>query len=309
MIMKKLLTLALICMILLPSCNPQSNESTEDTVGTTIAETEEQTVTDAPTEATTEEEKIMYFVRPYKEAAEEDLRLEIFEYEDIDAAKEYVDDPKIAALGYAVYDDEGNFVYGKYNEFVTVLLGEAKHVADFMKAEKYAYGDAKTNPAVTYKKYLEGKPLTEKVVSCDRFVGWCLYNIGYTDQPIQSGLFVWNNGSVHDMGTYLEKKGFEKIEKLKQLQAGDIVFVNPAKSSSGKTYPAHVFLCAGKAGSGSTYYRYDAGSQNRIRCESVSGFGANYSAYRKTGQPFKEAISNFMFAYRYVENVSEPPQD
>lgn len=301
--MKKLFVLALVCTVMFSSCNSTEKESTDST------ETAPQTVTDVVTEAIVEKEEKMYFVRPYKDAEEEELRLEVFEYDDLEKAKAYVDDPKTASLGYAVYDEDGNFVYGKYNEFVTMLLGEAKHVADFMKAKKYEYGDAKTNPGVMYERYLEGNSLREKIVSCDRFVGWALYNIGYKDQPTQSGLFVWNNGSAHDLGTYLENKGFKKIENARQLKAGDVVFVNPAKSSSGKTYPAHVFLCAGKAEDDGMFYRYDAGSQNRIRCENVSGFGANYSAYNKSGQPFKEPISNFMFAYRYEENTSELPKE
>lgn len=303
--MKKLFAILMACVFLLASCDTATVETTEET------ETESETVTETAAETTeesTEEEKKMYYVRQYKEAREEELRLEIFEYDDLEKAREYVDDPAVAALGYAVYDEDGNFVYGKYSEFVTIILGEAKHVADFMKEQNYTYGDAKINPAVTYRRYIKGNPLEEKVVSCDRFVGWVLYNIGYTDQPTGSGLFVWNNGSSHDLGTYLEKRGFEKITKSRHVQAGDIVFVNPATTASGTRYPAHVFLAAGKAESGGMYYRYDAGSQNRIRCGNAAGFGADYSAYRKSGQPFKEPIANFMFAYRYVEGVSKPPR-
>lgn len=303
--MKKLFAILMACVFLLASCDTATVENTEET------ETESETVTETAeetTEGSTEEEKKVYYVRQYRQAAEEELRLEIFEYDDLEKAKEYVSDPKVAALGYAVYDEDGNFVYGKYSEFITEMLGEAKHVADFMKDQNYSYGDARTNPAVTYERFLKGKPLSEKVVSCDRFVGWVLYNIGYEDQPTGSGLFVWNNGSSHDLGTYLEKKGFEKITKSRHVQAGDIVFVNPATTASGTRYPAHVFLAAGKAESGGMYYRYDAGSQNRIRCGNAAGFGADYSAYRKSGQPFKETIANFMFAYRYVEGVSEPPR-
>lgn len=305
--MKKLFIFALMCTLLLSSCNSEPKESTinDDTAQQTVAGD----VTDAATEGLEETEEKMYYVQQYRQAAEEELRLEIFEYDDLNEARSYVNDPKIAALGYAVYDEDGNFVYGKYNEFVTKLLGEAKHVADFMKTRRYEYGDAKTNPGVTYDRYLAGREAREKVVSCDRFVGWALYNLGYKDQPESSGLFVWNNGSVHDLGTYLEKKGYEKIETARKLQAGDIVFVNPATTSSGTVYPAHVFLCAGRADDSGMYYRYDAGSQNRIRCEGVSGFGANYSAYSESGQPFNEPIANFMFAYRYVENVSQLPTD
>lgn len=302
--MKKLFVFTLICTLLLVSCNSEINIS--DNVQTS-QQTADDTDTSTAAETVDITEEKMYFVRTYKEAKEEDIRLEGFEYDDLEKARKYVDDPKIAAMGYAVYDEDGNFIYGKYNEFVTKLLGEAKHVADFMKREKYQYGDAKTNPGVTYELFLAGRDLREKTVSCDRFVGWALYNIGYKDQPKNSGLFVWNNGSDHDLGTYLEKKGYKKIVNARSLQAGDIVFVNPAKSSSGKTYPAHVFLCAGKSETEGMYYRYDAGSQNRIRCENVSGFGADYSAYNKSGQPFKESINNFMFAYRYVENASQTP--
>ncbi len=291
----------LACALLLCSC--EIGEKSSGSEENTDLITEEEMTTPETEE---QEEEKLYYVRRYAEPKEEELRLEIFEYKDLEAARLYVDDPYNAALGYAVYDENGNFVYGKYSEYVTKLLGEAKHVADFIKTEQYIYGDAKTNPGVMYERFLNGSQLRERVVSCDRFVGWTLYNLGYKDQPEQSGLFVWNNGSVHDMNTYLESKGFEKIESARQLQAGDIVFVNPAKSSSGKTYPAHVFLCAGKA-DGGKFYRYDAGSRNRIRCENVQGFGADYSAYNTSGQPFNETITSFMHAYRYVENVSELP--
>ena len=298
--MKKIFVFLLALSLFLGGCSTDKNDTSTENTDTDIVTEAEMTTKE------TEKAETVYYVRRYAEPKEEELRLGIFEYKDLDAARLYVDDPYNAALGYAVYDEDGNFVYGKYSEFVTKLLGEAKHVADFMKMKQYAYGDAKTNPGVTYERFLEGSQLREKIVSCDRFVGWTLYNLGYKDQPINSGLFVWNNGSVHDMNTYLEGKGFEKIENARQLQAGDIVFVIPATSSSGKTYPAHVFLCAGKSSDGK-FYRYDAGSRNRIRCENVPNFGADYSAYNTSGQPFNETITSFMHAYRYVENVSELP--
>lgn len=298
--MKKLFVCMLACALLLCSC--QTGQKDSESEKNSNALTEEEMTTP---ETEKQEEKI-YFVRRYKEPEEEDLKLEIFEYKNLEAARAFANDSYNAALGYAVYDEDGNYVYGKYSEFVTKLLGEAKHVADFMKKEEYIYGDAKTNPGVTYERFVNGSQLREKIVSCDRFVGWTLYNLGYKDQPANSGLFVWNNGSVHDMNTYLEAKGFKKIENARSLQAGDIVFVIPATSSSGKIYPSHVFLCAGKSENGK-FYRYDAGSRNRIRCTNDAGFGADYSAYKTSGQPFNETITSFMHAYRYVENVSELP--
>ena len=248
-----------------------------------------------------------FILRVSVQPPEEELALPVKYFDSMEAACKEADKGQYYARGYAVYSEDGQFLYGHYNQFVTELLGHAKHVADFVKANQYTYGNAATNPGLTYKRYKKTGRLTEKVVSCDRFVAWALYEMGYTDQPIQTGLVVWSNGSETDLGAYLEKKGFAKITDASDVQAGDIVFVNPATTASGTVYPSHVFLCAGETRSPTNYFRYDAGCENRIRCEAVPGKGGDYSAYSSNGQPFVEPIDNFMFAYRYIEGQTEWP--
>lgn len=248
-----------------------------------------------------------FILRVSVQPPEEELALPVKYFDSMEEACKEADKGQYYARGYAVYSEDGQFLYGHYNQFVTELLGHAKHVADFVKANQYTYGNAATNPGLTYKRYKKTGRLTEKVVSCDRFVAWALYEMGYTDQPIQTGLVVWSNGSETDLGAYLEKKGFAKITDASDVQAGDIVFVNPATTASGTVYPSHVFLCAGETRSPTNYFRYDAGCENRIRCEAVPGKGGDYSAYSSNGQPFVEPIDNFMFAYRYIEGQTERP--
>ena len=252
-------------------------------------------------------EKKTFVLRVSIQPPEEELALPVKSFDSLEAACKEADKGQYYARGYAVYSEDGQFLYGHYNQFVTELLSHAKHVADFIKANQYTYGDAATNPGLTYRRYKKTGRLTEKVVSCDRFVAWVLYEMGYTDQPSQTGLVVWSNGSANDLGAYLEKKGFAKITDASDVQAGDIVLVNPATTASGTVYPSHVFLCAGETRSPAHYFRYDAGCANRLRCEAVPGKGGDYSSYSTSGQPFVEPINNFMFAYRYVEGQTERP--
>lgn len=148
---------------------------------------------------------------------------------------------------------------------VDAFLAEAKKIADYVRDNDFEYGNATTNPAINH---------DEKLVSCDRYVGWVLYNIGYTDQPVDAGL------TVHVLAQYAEEKGWEKIETLSEVQAGDIVYTVYKGDPIG-----HVFICAGESSTPGNYLRYDCGSIERING-------------KKGQQPFDEPINNFTVAYR-----------
>lgn len=155
---------------------------------------------------------------------------------------------------------------------VSKLLSSAKEVTDYVKNNGFSYGDAPINPAMNH---------DAKLVSCDRCVGWFLYKIGYTDQPKSHGLVVYDSSGERDLSTYLKNHGFTKITNYSDIKAGDIMFVNP--SSSG--HPGHTFLLGNKVGNG-IWERYDCGSNARVH----------------SSQPFKESVSNFMYAYRMPTN-------
>jgi len=161
------------------------------------------------------------------------------------------------------------------NEWTNQLLIEAKKVTDYARENNFSYGDAPINPAINH---------DAKLVSCDRCVGWFLYNMGYTNQPESHGL------GVGAFPSWCEQNGFQKITNVNDLQAGDVVFVNPNSSGS----PGHVFLLGNKLENG-LWERYDCGSVDRIR---LTG---NYSRY--SSQPFHEGIGNFMYAYRAKEAI------
>ena len=159
------------------------------------------------------------------------------------------------------------------NAWVDKLLSEAKSVTDYARNNNFSYGDAPLNPAINH---------DAKLVSCDRCVGWFLYNAGYTDQPERSGLV------VSTFPGWFNSHGFTRINNYNELKAGDVVFVNP----DGNGNPQHVFLLGNPVGNG-IWERYDCGSVERIR---LTGQYSQYSS-----QPFKEPVSNFLFAYRAPE--------
>ena len=192
-------------------------------------------------------------------------------------------------LGYVVYDSNGRFVYTPATSLnASKILWEAKGVADYQKNNGFVYGDSSVNPF--YDK-------SQKIVSCDRFVGWALGNAGYVNgQPAKRGLPLpghnldLNYGSLE---TFLKLHGFAKITDINQVKAGDIVFVGYCTNHTYlapqyRSYPQHVFIAASNysAANGGQTYRYDAGSLSRIR----------------SNQPFYEPLnysSNvFRFAYR-----------
>ncbi len=156
------------------------------------------------------------------------------------------------------------------SQWTQALLSEAKEITDYIRANNFAYGDAPINPAMNH---------DAKLASCDRCVAWFLYNMGYTNQPESHGVV------VSQFPAWCEQNGFTKITNIGDLQAGDVVFVNPSSSGS----PGHVYLLGNPVGNG-IWERYDCGSVERIR---LTG---QYSGY--SSQPFREGIGSFMYAYR-----------
>ena len=173
-----------------------------------------------------------------------------------------------------------------YEQLVDSILREAQTVADFIRDNDFDYSeDLRINPAYNWAELDETKALdsSERLVSCDRFVGWVLYRVGFTDQPKDTGYLVYT------FSEFCEAMGFKKITKVATLQPGDIVFINPNSAHGGK--PGHMFICASDNMGYNVYLRYDAGSQQRVEC--VKG-----TELEKGKQPFKEKINNFCYAYR-----------
>lgn len=167
-------------------------------------------------------------------------------------------------------EDGNSTSSGSNSATVENLLKEAKKVTDYARENNFNYGNAPINPAVNH---------DAKLTSCDRCVGWFLYNIGYDDQPYQNGL------TVLPLRDYCASHGFKKITSASHLQAGDIVFINPNASGN----PGHVYLLGNNLGNG-IWERYDCGSVYRIR---LTGQFSSYSS-----QPFHEPIGSFVYAYR-----------
>ena len=167
----------------------------------------------------------------------------------------------------------GNYSNLKGNAWVNQLFVEAKKVTDYVRTNGFSYGNAPINPAINH---------DAKKVSCDRCVGWFLYNMGYTDQPEAGGV------GLGDFPSWAEKHGFKRINNYADLKPGDAVFVNPGPDGN----PTHMFLLANYIGDG-IWERYDCGSDGRIQ---LTG---QYSGY--SSQPFREPVNNFLFAYRAKE--------
>lgn len=185
-------------------------------------------------------------------------------YEDYDKAVKDAEDN--AQYGYYVADENGEFVYGKYNMTVLNILAFAKRNADYMRENNWKYGDASKNPYLTKE---------EKIVSCDRFVGWVLGDAGYTaGQPEIKGLPLFGHkldGIEGSIETFLKLHEFTKIENIEELKAGDVVFVGYARkevllSEEMREYPSHVYILAGDyTAIEDNVYRYDSGSDQRIQ--------------------------------------------
>ena len=172
-------------------------------------------------------------------------------------------------LGYRVANEKGEVVYAPYSLLVSDLLREGKFITEYARAERFKYGDSCTNPGINHRPHR---------TSCDRLVDWILYRAGFTDQPIVQGCVVSN------LHSWCREMGFERITRVQDLQAGDIIFVNPHPSDGG---PQHVFMLA-EDESGGMALRYDHGSDSRIMSK------------QPTDEPVSYDNAPFLFAYRPV---------
>ncbi len=218
-------------------------------------------------------------------------------YSSFDIAKAYVDTNWM--MGYAVTDADGKTVYSKTTDLQTKILFAAKTRADMVKTNNFRYSSAAKNPA---------HDCSDRKVSCDRFVAWALFDAGFTTQPRDNGgIMVYTTyGLETDLTTWCQNRGFIRINSIAELQPGDIIFSGWCTTNAGTKYPGHTFIYGGNI-DGYNHYRYDCGCENRIRCanqavaELGGSAGGDYSAYATTGQPFKESIPDFCYAYRPVE--------
>ncbi len=183
-------------------------------------------------------------------------------FERLDDAKRAADEK--AVCGYCVCDENGEAIYSPVGSFVAShILYHAKDVADYMRLHGYRYGDADRNPALD-----KDSENPEKLVSCDRFCGWVLYEAGYTaHQPGRKGLPLHFSPNLEE---FLIKYGFTRIENPDDVRPGDLIFegdshyMAPALPEQYRHIPRHVFINAGPAENG-LCYRYDAGSDMRIQ--------------------------------------------
>lgn len=273
---KRLSALMLLFAVLLSSCSTANTETGGET-STAVNEETHAPETDAQTEEVME---LTYFVRsPYND--EDTQKGDTFT--DLEKAKSIADDN--ARFGCVVFDNEGNIVYNPNPSLAaSKILHHAKLDADYMRDKGYKYGDASENPALNKR---------EKVVSCDRFVGWVLYDAGFNKnrQPSTKGYTLYTTNNLEDL---LKDLGFEKITDKNDVEAGDIVFVGTsyhlAVPEAWKSYPKHVFICAGREGRRGDHYRYDAGSDARIQSTQPSL------------EPLSTSGAEFAFAYRPTDN-------
>ena len=198
------------------------------------------------------------------------------EYTDYNAAVTKANE--LAMYGYAVYEKDGGFVYAKDGKAIANVLTHAKSVADYARVNNWKYGNASKNP------YFDK---SEKIASCDRFVGWVLGNAGYTNgQPTSTGLTLLFEPSLQ---SFCANYGFTKITSASQVKAGDIIFVGDAKDH-GAAYagkPYHTFITA-TDNVNNTSWRYDFGSVTRMQ------------TVQPTNETFDKGtyLTNFRFAYR-----------
>lgn len=187
-------------------------------------------------------------------------------YASPEEAKEQCD--RYKQYGYRVADETGTVVYTPYSLLQCNLLREGKYVTEYARRERFRYGDSCTNPGINHRPHR---------TSCDRLVDWILYRAGFTDQPTIQGYVVVN------LHPWLREIGFEKITRIEDLRAGDIVFVNPAADGG----PTHVYMMASDAENGNSL-RYDHGSDTRIMSRQPSS------------EPVSHGHAPFLFAYRPV---------
>lgn len=209
---------------------------------------------------------------------------EVFSTEDLEAAKALCDSEK--QYGYRVADADGRVVYAPYTLLQCDILREAKAVTDYARANGFAYGDAPINPAIDHR---------AKKVSCDRLVCWTLYRAGFTDQPFTQGVV------VSAMHTWAEKNGFPEITDKAALEPGDIVLVRPNGSG---TYALHTFLYAGETDEAGIFYRYDHGSDARIRSvqPNAQPLELDGAPFWRAYRPIATAENNVCYARYYADN-------
>ena len=175
---------------------------------------------------------------------------------------------KYKQFGYRVANEKGEVVYAPYSLLQCNLLREGKYITEYAREMKFKYGDSCTNPGINH------RPLR---TSCDRLVDWILYRVGFTDQPLVQGCVVSN------LVDWCKKMEFQKITRVEDLKAGDIVFVRPHADGG----PQHVFMLASDVKNDSAQ-RYDHGSDSRIM------------STQPTMEPISYGDAPFMFAYRPV---------
>lgn len=187
--------------------------------------------------------------------------------------------------GYRVADESGRVVYAPYSLLQCDILREAKAVTEYARANGFTYGDAPINPAIDHR---------AKKVSCDRLVCWVLYRAGFTEQPFVQGVV------VSAMHTWAEKNGFLEITDKTALEPGDIVLVRPNRSG---TYALHTFLYAGETDTAGCCYRYDHGSDDRIRSDQPNAqpLELDGAPFWRAYRPIATAENNVCYARYYVD--------
>ena len=166
------------------------------------------------------------------------------------------------------------------------ITDAAKRRADYITYD-FHYGNAPINPAIND---------SARLVSCDRFVGWVVYDLGWTDQPEIQGLVVYDSRGINDLSQYLESHGFTKITDHSEIQEGDIMFHN----MYGETNNSRHTYIVGPKGPNGDFTRFDAGSEERLQLID------QYYPYReKGGQPFYEGVpaDSWSYGYRFPDVV------
>ena len=295
--LKSTLFILLICVLFSSGCRTSKNNEPPITTATAVSEesttpspTAQPEITAAPSEtpAATQAAET-YRIGYYTQKA--GLVLEDTVYETLSAAKAALRKPvngsatSAALLGYCVYDGSGKVVSSVSSEIAGRILAEAKEIYYYLRNYNFVWGDTEYNPAINH---------SERRVSCDRFVGWVLYNAGYTDQPSDYGLQLYGYTEEgysyhgHSILDWFDEQGFEKIDDVSKLKPGDIVLFQLHNSEG---IPDHMCIYAGTYnGNG---YRYDGG---------YTGFWTSPSATT----PLCASIETnaFLYAYRAVSTPS-----
>jgi len=149
-------------------------------------------------------------------------------------------------------------------------LRENKGVYDMVHKGGYVYSDSQSLP-----------PCADHKISCERLPARALWNLGMTDQR--------KGGEViSTFVAWFEAHGFQKITDRKNLQGGDIVFVDDPAHQPTPYWKWHVFVITSYESKTGLCYKYDMGADWR--------FAAN--------QPFHVQLEEwgkdrkFKFAYR-----------